>query len=488
MTLTDLITARAAEVAELKKTHEQTLARMRGITTKARDEARDQLTGLEQAEYDQLREEASTAEKRYDAANRSLDELQRAAADEGKNEREASETEETPAARVARGEQAGPEGAPKTRGYDQQHRIAGEKRTYDKESDPDGAKFFRDIISVAIDRTNYDADDRLRRHMKEERVEWGDEKLTRAAGTGAFAGLTVPQYLTDLYAPAVTAQRPFADACNHHQLPASGMTLNISRITTGTSVALQATENSAVSNTDIDDTLLTINVQTAAGQQTLSRQAIERGAGVEEVTLQDLFKRHATVIDSTLLNQATTGLSAIATANAYTSGSPTGTGLYPKLLASAAGSEAALLGQGNADIAVMHSRRWYWMQSQLTSTWPMFQQGNGGAQVMGSVDLQSKYGSGARGVLPSGLVVVTDNNVVTNTGAGTNEDEIYVAPSEECHLWEDPNAPMFIRAEQPAAASLGILLVVYSYFAYTFGRYPAAMQKIGGTGLVTPTF
>jgi hypothetical protein len=47
---------------------------------------------------------------------------------------------------------------------------------------------------------------------------------------------------------------------------------------------------------------------------------------------------------------------------------------------------------------------------------------------------------------------------------------------------------VFIRAEQPAAASLGVLLVLYGYFAYTFRRYTSAMQKIGGTGLVTPTF
>jgi hypothetical protein len=59
------------------------------------------------------------------------------------------------------------------------------------------------------------------------------------------------------------------------------MTVNISRITTATSVALQASENTAVSETNIDDTLLTENVQTAAGQQTLSRQAIDRGTGVD---------------------------------------------------------------------------------------------------------------------------------------------------------------------------------------------------------------
>jgi hypothetical protein len=61
-------------------------------------------------------------------------------------------------------------------------------------------------------------------------------------------------------------------------------------------------------------------------------------------------------------------------------------------------------------------------------------------------------------------------------------------PASECHLWEDPAAPLFIRAEQAKAASLGVLLVAYSYFAYTFGRYANGVQKVGGTGMVTPSF
>jgi hypothetical protein len=252
---------------------------------------------------------------------------------------------------------------------------------------------------------------------------------------------------------------------------------------------LQATENTSVQNTDIDDTLLTENVQTAAGQQTLSRQAIERGTGVEEVVMDDLFRRYATNLDSVLINQATTGLAAVANANttAYTDASPTAPELWPKILGAASAAEVAMLGLGSADVAVMHSRRWYWMQAQLTTSFPFVSQpgipGNASA-----VNLDNQYGRGARGILPSGLVVVTDNNIVTNTGAGTNEDEIYVVNSQECHLWEDPNAPVFIRAEQAAAASLGVLLVLYGYFAYTFRRFPAAPQKIGGTGLTTPTF
>ena len=62
------------------------------------------------------------------------------------------------------------------------------------------------------------------------------------------------------------------------------MTVDISRITTASSVALQAAETTAVSETNIDDTLLSIPVQTAAGQQTMSRQAIDRGAGIEDTS------------------------------------------------------------------------------------------------------------------------------------------------------------------------------------------------------------
>jgi hypothetical protein len=238
----------------------------------------------------------------------------------------------------------------------------------------------------------------------------------------------------------------------------------------------------------MDDTLLTVNVQTAAGQQTVSRQAIDRGTGIEDVTMQDLFNRVATTIDSTLLNQATNGLTNVATANAYTDATPTGAELYPKILGATAGVEAALLAMGRPTHAVMHSRRWYWLSSQMSSTWPMINWSGVPVQAAGTADSSSMYGSGPRGVLPCGLEVIVDNNIATNLGAGTNEDEIYVVPASECHLWEDPNAPLFIRAEQPAAASLGVLLVAYSYFAYTFGRYANGMQKVGGTGLITPSF
>jgi hypothetical protein len=365
--------------------------------------------------------------------------------------------------------------------------LGAEPRTYSRETDRNGRQFMRDVgLRFMHGMGAGESNQRLDRHMAEVRVEQA-QYLTRAAGTGAFAGLVVPQYLTDMYAPLARTMRPFADACNHHDLPEDGMTLNLSRITTGTSTALQASENTAVSNTDIDDTLLPISVQTNAGQQTLSRQAVERGTGTEDVTVQDLFRAYASTLDNTLINQASTGLAASATTQTFTT-PVTNVALYSQIIKAQSGVEAIMLNMASGDnIAVMHSRRWYALQSAASASFPLITQPGFVNQQWG-INYTETYGRGVRGLLPNGTPVVVDNNIVTNLGAGTNQDEVYVADRQECHLWEDPNAPVFIRAEQPAAASLGILFVLYGYFAYTFGRFSGQAQKITGAALVPPAF
>lgn len=467
-TFDELILSAEVEKEQAEKRKERALATVKLIHEKARQEARARLSEDEDGEV----AAAMEAHKRADGDVKGVDaKLANLKVAKATTEREDLQLAER---------SADPKAAPAKRAYDQTVRVGQEERTYHR-GQGKGGTFLRDVIRQHLYR-DLDSEQRLIRHMQEERVERG-QYLERAVGTGAFAGVTVPQYLTEMYAPAVAARRPFADACNKHDLPADGMTVNISRITTASGVALQATENTAVQNTDMDDTLLTENVQTAAGQQTISRQAIDRGTGVEAIAMDDLFRRYATALDSTLLNQAVTGLSAAAAVNAYTDATPTFPELYPKLLGAAAGVEAALLGFAAPDLVVMSPRRWYWLQSQMTTAWPAFAQPGIATQQFGA-NLSQTYGSGVRGILPNGMAVIVDANIATNLGAGTNEDEIYVVAHDECHLWEDPNAPVFIRAEQPAAASLGVLIVLYGYFAYSFRRFPAAVQKISGTGLV----
>jgi hypothetical protein len=151
--------------------------------------------------------------------------------------------------------------------------------------------------------------------------------------------------------------------------------------------------------------------------------------------------------------------------------------------------EGSLLGWAQPDVAVMHSRRWYSLLSAVGPNWPMiFTASNTVPAQSTGLNSGLGYAKGVRGMLATGLQVVVDNNVETNLGAGTNQDQIYVTSSQECHLWEDPQAPVFIRAEQPSAASLGVLLVLYGYFAYTMRRFSSSAVKVDGTGLITPTF
>lgn len=467
MDFATLIASREASLKALLAQRAAHRAEQDQILSAVEAEQRTALTDAEQARFDELSAAKRAIDGDITAAETALTEL-RAEADADSRAAAAAETT-TPGVERRR--------------YDEVARVGREARVYSPDTDKRGKVFLSDVTrSFLGDR---DAAERIHRHMAEERVERG-EYMQRAVATSAFAGLVVPQYLTDLYAPATAALRPFADVCNKHDLPESGMTVNISRITTATSTAIQ-TENNNASETDIDDTLLSINVQTNAGRQTLSRQAIERGTGTEEVTLDDLFRRYATTLDSTLITQGTTGLSAVAQATTYTDGSPTAAALWPKILGANANLEAALLSQAVPSHVVMHSRRWNWLQANVGTSWPFMAQPGIPTQA-GGTNFGVGYNAGIRGVLPNGLQVVVDNNIATNLGAGTNQDEIYVVASDECHLWEDANAPMFIRAEQTKAESLGVVLVVYGYFAYTFGRYTNGASKVSGTGLVSPSF
>lgn len=468
-TFDELIISIEVEREQAEKRRDKAIAEVKHVLNLARQEGRSALSEDEDAQVEASMKTRDQAIKDIDG---SAHKLARA--------KEAKAAEDAVNAKLDERK-----GGVERPAYDRVARVGMEERTYRPDTDRKGGGFLRDVSRQYLYR-DPEAEHRLVRHMQEEKVERA-QYLQRAVGTGAFTGLVVPQYLTDMYAPAVAKLRPFADICNKHDLPSDGMTVYISQVTTATSVALQASENSAVSETNADDTLLTESVQTAAGQQTLSRQAIDRGTGIEEVVMQDLFRRYATTLDSTLITQATTGLSAVAQAVTYTDTTPTAQELWPKIHNALANSEAALLAQATPSHVVMHSRRWYWLQSQVGTAWPFIAQ-PGIATQAGGTNFGTGYNMGARGILPNGLPVIVDNNIATNLGAGTNEDEIYVIAADECHLWEDPQAPVFIRAEQPAAANLGVLLVLYGYFAYTMRRYANGQSKVSGAGLVSPTF
>ena len=83
-----------------------------------------------------------------------------------------------------------------------------------------------------------------------------------------------------------------------------------------------------------------------------------------------------------------------------------------------------------------------------------------------------------------GTRLVQSGGVPSNLGGGTNETRIIAVDMRDVYLWEEPNSPIYIKAEETAAANLQILYVIYSYSAFAAGRQPKAISVISGTGMV----
>jgi len=369
-------------------------------------------------------------------------------------------------------------------------RVTRDELTYRPDDAARGRSFFSDAFKHSQGDTS--ASERITQHGQEMLVQMREAGVHyRDVGTPAFAGLTVPQYLIDLFAPLARAGAPTLAAVRKLPLPASGMTVNVSRITTGSAVAEQQAENDAVQETNIDDTLLTVDVRTYAGQQDVSRQALERSEMVDSVVYADLVEDYFAKVDSAILNGSgasgqhrgirnTTGITAVT----YTDATPTVGELYPKV--ADAIQQIASTRYAPATTIIMHPRRWGWATAALDS--------NGRPLVVPNA--QGPFNAMAVGEAPTygavvgsmqGLPIITDANLPTNLGAGT-EDVILVERVPDLLYWQEGDGnPRQLRFDQVAPPQ-SVRLAVWSYSAFTAGRYPAASATITGTGLIAPTF
>ena len=352
--------------------------------------------------------------------------------------------------------------------------VKSEARTYSPQA---GSSFIADAFAAQFN-NDYSAQQRLARHMNEEKIE------RRDVTSANFAGLIVPQFLTELAAPFARAGRVTADLARKHQLPESGLTISLSKVTTGSATAAQ-TEGAAVQETNMDDTKLDISVVTIAGQQNVSRQSLERGTNIDSLVMADLVSSYNTVLNTAVVAEL---FASAGQAVTYTDASPTVAELYPKLVDSIQKVQTTFFAGPN--VMIMHPRRLAFILAAVdgqsrplavptptSSGQPAYAYGSGAAQ----------YGNSGYSIL--GLPVYTDATVAVNKGAGTDQDTIYIGNSQELHLWEQGDGtPMMLRFEQPKAAELDVTMIVYGYSAVTANRYPNAWAQINGTGLITPTF
>jgi len=315
--------------------------------------------------------------------------------------------------------------------------------------------------------------------------------LSTVAGAGGE--FVPPAYLTAQYVPFARAARVFADSVHGAPLPGGTMSLNIPRVTSGTTVASQGTQNTAVSDTALATAYDTIPVVTWAGAQTLSQQLIDRAPiDFSDITFKDLSAALAAQVDIQCLNGSggsgqvlgalnTPGI----TTTTWTNASPTYMGFWSQLAKTKAAIASARFLP--ATHMFVTPNRWEWLESQFdANNRPIIvPQSNGpfNALVSGT---DPSVAQGATGYNIQGLKAFQDFNIPANLGGATPQDAVVVVVADDLWLWE---SPVVARAlPQTFGNQLTVLLQVFEYGAFTAARYPVSTGVITGTGLAAPTF
>jgi len=476
-TLATLIANQEARVAAEQARFDACLTEQRSLLEEATGDTLDETA---QARYDTLNTDKRSATEALDAAKAKLTELRKDAEDDERLQR-AAEGREPAAQRQAPGV------------------VTREERTYNP-----GNRFERSFFGdmYGAENGDYAARERLSTHRREADVEGATNGFAKRAGTtGGFAGLVPPQYLIDEAALVARAGRPTANIVRHLPLPDNGMSLIIPKGSTGVTEAIQATENSSVSNTDEVWANVTVPVVTIAGQQDVSRQSLERAVGIDSLIYTDLAAAYNVTLDLQVLSG--TGSSGQMLGILQTSGINQATAFGAAATVATFYSKQA--GQINAvetsrfmapDVIIMHPRRWNWLISQTDSSnrplvVPVLGGPNNAVGVSEApIDTPS---SSAVGYI-QGLPVVTDANIPTAVGTAS-EDQVIVARWEDLLLWENGDgAPFQLRFEQTLGNQLTVKLVAYNYAAFTAARFPTAVGVVGGNasaggnGLGAPTF
>ncbi len=345
----------------------------------------------------------------------------------------------------------------------------------------DGQSFFRDILAARQGDTG--AAERLQRNNAE-----GEERERRDGTTGAtgMGSFIPPVWLVNELAAKARVGRVLAPFMRDGGFPTTN-SITIPRITTGSSVAGQAGENAAVSETDIITAQLTRPTITIAGQQDVSQQSLDLSPfAADQIIFADLRSAYEAELDRQILRGSGTnellGLNAVASINAvtYTDASPTVGELYSKL--ADAIQQIHTLRFAPPQLISMAPRRWAWFLAALDTT------GRPLVNPTAPYNSVAAFGEVAsQGIVGSimGVPVVTTASHATTLGGGT-EDQIVIFRGDDCILME---APIRTRIqEQSLSGNLTVRLQLFTYANFFAGRFPASISTVNGTGLIAPTF
>ena len=448
---------------ESRKAREELVTKRAAVMQVAEDEGREDLTETEDTEFRGITQQIAEIDGQIEARNERIEEL----ADEEKRAGSA-------AGAIRRAQL-----------IESRISVTNESRTYEKGN---GRSYLVDLAKAQM-LGDTDARSRLERHALEVASEPEYRDLSRTDGSGGY--FVPPLWLMQDYEALARAGRPTANLVTNLELPPGTDSINVPKVASGTTTAIQTADNQSVSETDLTDTSVSAGVKTIAGQQDISIQALEQSpVNFDQIIFGDLVADYATKVDVQVLAGANssgevkgiTGATGINTVS-YTDTTPTVAELYSKI---ADATQKIHTGRFMAPtVIVMHPRRWAWMLAATDSTGRplVVPQGQGPQNAVGAfsgVVSEQVVGS------VQGLPVVTDPSISILGGAGTNEDYILVMRASDSYLWESSVRTRVLP--EVGSGTLTVRLQVYGYLAFTAERQPKSVTLISGTGLAAPTF
>lgn len=355
--------------------------------------------------------------------------------------------------------------------------------------------YFRDLVSSRYE-SNTVATERLRRSATMGDAE--SRALGNTNGTGGSGGeFAPPDWMVNEWIGLVRPGRVIADLFHHQNIPAGKSSINIPKILTGTSVALQSTQNSQLAQTDLTTAFVSTGFATIGGKQLVSQQLLDQSeTNFDQIILTDLAGAWTVQLATQMWTGAGTGANnnsvinglanaAVPAGNVvtYTSAAPTPALFYSK----AAGALAAFAANRFAQPThwIMSPRRWFSLLAATDSGGRPFVVPTAVAfNPIASTDNPANV-SGPVGVF-LGLPVVIDPLMPVNFGTGANQDRVYLVKADDLWLFEsDPRVESF---RETYADTLGVLFRMFSYVGTMLNRQAASIAYIDGTGLTPPAF
>ena len=323
--------------------------------------------------------------------------------------------------------------------------------------------------------------DRARENAFEKRV-----NPNRTDGQGGY--FVPPLWLIDEAIGLPRFGRVIANSIRNLDLPSGTDSINLPKIATGTTTAVQTADGAPVSSTDATDTFVNAGVKTIAGQQDIAMQLLDQSPiSFDEIIFTDLMADYNVRLDLQVINGSGAGGQATGLLNTssintvtFTSGAPTAALLYPLWVQSFSAIETNRNLPATATFCT--PAIWYWMASQLDSSNRPFVV-SAPVQPFNPMALQTgDGGEGPAGNLASGGYVLKDGNIPSNLGAGTNETRIITLRTSDIYLWEGSMRTRTLT--EVLSGTMQVRVQLYNYFALMANRLPKAVTVMSGTGLI----